>query len=297
MTKGRTETIMSRDEWHVAQEELRRYAAGRCTPPWLWSTEAHLAACDLCRERLTEVAGPELIGVGWSRLDAALDAPIPGRVERLLARLGVADHTARLLTATPALRLSWLAAIASALAFSAVAAVLSDRLSSPIVFLALAPLLPLAGIAASFGPRVDPTYEIALVAPLDTFRLLLLRCAAVLTTTSALSAAVALALPRYGLAALGWFLPSLTLTLLSLALTPRLGPVTATTTVAAGWVVVLAATVRPDTGASIVFGFGGQLTSVAASALAAAAVLRLRPRFENAQHFPTIGHRTHRRNP
>ena len=46
-------------------------------------------------------------------------------------------------------------------------------------FLALAPLLPLAGVAAAFGAALDPTYEIGLAAPLSAVRLLLLRTVAV----------------------------------------------------------------------------------------------------------------------
>lgn len=37
--------------------------------------------------------------------------------------------------------------------------------ATPILFLALAPLLPLAGVALSYGPAIDPTYEMAVVSP------------------------------------------------------------------------------------------------------------------------------------
>jgi len=286
--------VVSRDGWHVPDEDLRRYAAGQDAPPWLWSLEAHLVACERCRARLTGMADPQRVAAGWARLDAELDAPAPGLLERLLPRFGVAEHTARLLVATTALRLSWLAGIALTLLLSAVGATAARTLSTPIVFLAAAPLLPLAGVAVSFGPRVDPAYEIALVAPLHTFRLLLLRCAAVLVPTTALSAATAMALPRYGLVALGWFLPSLTVTLLSLALTPRLGPVTAAVVAAAGWLALLVATVRPDTGGSVLFASGGQAATVVVGAMAAAAVFRLSSRFEVGTRFAPTTHQSRR---
>ncbi len=42
--------------------------------------------------------------------------PLPGgRIERALARVGVPDHVARLLGATPSLRLSWLGAAMAAI--------------------------------------------------------------------------------------------------------------------------------------------------------------------------------------
>lgn len=257
-------------EWHVPDEELRRYADRAAVPPSLWSTEAHLAACAGCRERLAAAVDPEVVRAGWTRLDTELDAPVPGPVERLIMRIGVSDHTARLLAATPMLRMSWLAAVASTLALTAIVA----NLAHPLVFLAVAPLLPLAGVAVSFGPRVDPTYEIAVVAPMHTFRLLLLRCAAVLTATTGLSALATLAMPEYGVVALGWFLPALALTLASLTLTPRLGPVVAAGSVGVGWVVLVAST------GWTAFVPAGQLALAAVAALAAVGLARLRPAFE-----------------
>jgi hypothetical protein len=263
-------------------------------PPWLWSTEAHLTACPECRQRLADAVDPGLVPAGWSRLDAEIDAPKPGPLEATLVRLGVREDTARLLAATPVLRLSWLAAVVVTLAFAATAAHLAQAMAVPILFLAVAPLLPLIGVAVSFGPGVDPTYELALVAPLHTFRLLLLRCAAVLTTTTALSAGATLTLPGYGLVVLGWLLPALVLTLLSLALTPRLGPATAAVVVGVGWAVLLASTVRIDTGESTLFAPAGQVTLAIGAAAAAAAVLKIRPRFETGRHLnhaPRVGAR------
>jgi hypothetical protein len=268
----------------VPDEELRRYADGGLTAPWLWSAEAHLALCPECRDRLADTVDPDLVPAGWARLDAELDAPRRGPVEAMLVRLGVREHTARLLAATPALRVSWLAAIALTLALSATAANVARAMEVPILLLAVAPLLPLLGVAVSFGPGVDPTYELALVAPSETFRLLLLRCAAVLTTTTVLSVAASLALPAYGLVVLGWLLPALALTLLSLALTPRLGPVAAAALVGVGWAVLLVSTVRWRTGESPLFTPTGQLVLATGAAVAAAAVRKVRPAFETGRH-------------
>ena len=291
------EAAMSAIRWHVPDEELQRYASGAATPPWLWSTEAHLASCPDCRDRLTDAVGPDLVAAGWSRLDAELDAPRPGPLESLLVRMGVRAHTARLLAATPVLRLSWLGAVATTLALAAAAAHLAHAMAVPILFLALAPLLPLVGVAVSFGPGVDPTYELALVAPMHTFRLLLLRCAAVLTTTTALSAAASLALPGYGLVVLGWLLPALALTLLSLALTPRLGPVAAPVLVGVGWAVLVASTVRFDSGASMLFAATGQVSAAIGTVLAAIMLLKARSGFETGRHLSPAPRLGARRNP
>jgi hypothetical protein len=286
---------MSTTDWHVPDADLRSYADGTARPPWLWSTEAHLMACDRCRARLAERADPDTVGAGWARLDAEIDAPRPGPVEATLVRLGVPAHTARLLACTPGLRASWLAATAFTLAVSAGAAHLVRAMTVPILLLAVAPLLPLVGVAISFGPRVDPAYEVTVTAPLHTFRLLLLRCAAVLSASTLLCAAASVALPGYGPVVLGWLVPSLALTLLSLALTPRFGPVAAALAVGLGWVALLALTVHPGTGASVVFTAPGQTALGVTAAVAAIALWRVRSGFDTARHLGRAADPTARR--
>jgi hypothetical protein len=139
-------------------------------------------------------------------MPTVVDLPRAGVAERLM-RLGVAEHTARLLAATPALRGSWLLAVATVLAFAVLAAWTTPGQDANLAFLCVAPLLPLAGIAAAYGPGIDPTYEIGLAAPLRSFRLLL-RAAAVLAAAALLAAAASLALPQLGPGAAGWLLPS-----------------------------------------------------------------------------------------
>ena len=63
------------------------------------------------------------------------------------------------------------------------------------LFLVVAPLIPVAGVAAAFGPGLDPTWEITVAAPGGGFRLLLLRAAAVFATTFAMASVASLALP------------------------------------------------------------------------------------------------------
>ena len=275
----------SAGDWHVPDGDLRAYASGAAAPPWLWSTEAHLAACPACRARMADCVDPAAVTAGWERLDARLDAPKPGPVEAGLVRLGLPAHTARLLACTPGLRKSWLAAVAFTLAVAAAAAHLAQSTTVPTPLLAIAPLLPLIGVAISFGPQVDPSYELAVVAPLHTFRLLLLRCAAVLSTTTLLSAVASFALPDYGPVVLGWLAPSLALTLLSLALTPRLGPVKAALVVGLGWAALLAATVRVPTGESALFTAPGQAGLAGTAVLAALALWKVRSGFDTARRL------------
>ncbi|MFC4591689.1 anti-sigma factor [Sphaerisporangium corydalis] len=286
---------MSADDWHVADDDLRAYADGAARPPWLWSAEAHLGTCPHCRRRLARCLGPAVVHAGWARLDAELDAPRPGPAEALLVRLGVAAHTARLLACTPGLRRSWLAAVGFTLAVTTGAAHLGRSMTVPIPLLAIAPLLPLIGVAISFGPRVDPSHELAVVAPLHTFRLLMLRCASVLAATTALTGVASVAVPESGAVALGWLAPSLALTLLSLALMPRLGPVTAPVAVGSGWLALLGATVQRATGESVLFTAPGQAGLAAGAAVAALALWKARSAFDTTHHLGRVADPSTRR--
>ncbi|WP_341483792.1 hypothetical protein [Streptomyces endophytica] len=98
-------------------------------------------------------------------------------------------------------------------------------------------MLPLAGVALSYGPRADPMYEISATTPSGGLRLLLTRTAAVLGVSLPLLTAVGAFLPgppgMPGAAA--WLLPALALALGALALGSYVGCRTATGIVAAGW--------------------------------------------------------------
>ncbi|MFF3939287.1 cupin domain-containing protein [Streptomyces phaeofaciens] len=263
--------------WHVAEEDLRAYAHGALTPPLLWSADTHLAQCARCREQLARSTDPVVLDAGWERLDAALDAPRPSLSERLLVRFGVADHTARLLTATPVLRRSWLLAVLFLLVTTVLVVRLADQ---PALFLALAPMLPLAGVALSYGPSLDPTYEMAVVAPLHGFRLLMIRTVAVLGAGMVLNGLATLALPGYGLLALAWLLPALALTATGLALSARLGPVLAPTAVGGAWLTLLAVAYERPHETLAPFTAAGQSGAAVVALLGALLLYRSRDRFD-----------------
>ncbi|WP_439948400.1 zf-HC2 domain-containing protein [Streptomyces sp. BBFR109] len=271
-----------RRAWHLAEEDLRAYDRGELAPPLLWSADAHLAGCGECRERLAALADPAALDAGWARLDAELDVPRPGLLERLLLRFGVADHTARLLAATPVLRRSWLLAVTAVLVMTVAASEALRRADSPTLFLALASLLPLAGVALAYGPALDPTYEMAVVAPMHGFRLMLVRTVAVLAVGLGINGLATLALPGYGLGALAWLLPALALTATGLALTPRLGPVLAPALTGGGWVALLAVAESRGHGDAPLPPFtpAGQTAAAAVAALAIGLLFHARDRFD-----------------
>ncbi|HEV8652039.1 MAG TPA: zf-HC2 domain-containing protein [Actinomycetes bacterium] len=273
--------------WHADGELLAAYAAGRLDVAGTWSVEAHVTSCAGCRELAGALAEPERLRRGRAAVIAAVDVPHAGVAERLLVRLGVPDYTARLLAATPALRGSWLLAVATTLAFAVLAARLGSGRDASLAFLTVAPLLPLAGIAVAYGPGIDPTYEIGLAAPMRSFKLLLLRAAAVVGAAAVLAAAASLALPGLGPGAAGWLLPALALTACSLALATLVEPLRATGISAAAWVAAVLVTVQPPGPSSVLFAVPGQAAFAILGLLAAVVVLLRRGRFESDRAFDT----------
>src|SRR4051812_39329467 len=193
--------------WHAEDDLLDAYVAGAVDRAHAFSIEAHLAQCERCRMAIAPRADGLRLERLWLDVEDRLDAPVPGPIESVLRRLGMSEHVARLLAATPSLRLTWLSAIALVLGFGVLAAHYGER--GLLLFLCVAGLAPMAGVAAAFAPGLDPTYELGLAAPLSSARLLLLRSAAVLATTIPLAGIAALALPSVGWTAVAWLVPSL----------------------------------------------------------------------------------------
>ncbi len=258
---------------HVDTRLLAAYADGDVEAAHAFSIEAHVVECAVCQVAIAQAADASRLERVWSDVEERLDAPRVGRVEAALVRIGVPGHLARLLAATPSLTLSWLAAVIVVLACGVLLAQQGER--GLLMFLCVAALLPLAGVAAAFGRGVDPTYELAVAAPFSSVRLLLIRAAAVLAVTITLAGAAALALPGFGWSAAAWLLPSLGLTIVSLALATYVAPLTAFAAVSATWIGVVLLSALATGERLAAFGAGAQV-AFALLACCAAAVLALR---------------------
>src|SRR3954469_8344305 len=105
--------------------------------------------------------------------DATLTSDREPAVDRMLIRFGVRDDVARIISATPSLRSSWLLA-ALGITWFAVWGGNDDPRFVGLVAI-LAPILPVAGVAAAYGPWADPMFEMTQASPTSGFRVVLVR--------------------------------------------------------------------------------------------------------------------------
>jgi len=264
--------------WHLDTGLVSDYLEGSTSRVQAASVEAHLLGCADCRAMLAT-------GVDRTRLDDILanvldrvDAPHAGPLERLLCRLGISGETARLLAATPSLGASWLLAVAGVLGMAVVAAGGGRDDRWTLIFLALAPLAPVAGVAVSFGRRGDPAYQLTLSAPYSAFRLLMVRALAVLATTTVLAGIAAVVLPTTVATSVAWLLPALALTGLTLSLSAWFDPIVSAFGVTVAWLLTVAFA-RDSLGALGLFSSTGQVIFAVIAASCGVVVLIRRDSF------------------
>lgn len=195
-------------KWHLDAQLARGYGNGTLSGAQAASVEAHVLNCPACRAVIAPAVPHERLAAIWDEVEEQVDAPAGNWLERLLTRCGLAAEDARLLSAAPSMRLSWLVSLAAVLGFAAAASNGGER--GTVLFLVLAPLAPVAGVAGAYGKGIDPTYEITRSTPYPVMRLLLLRVSAVLATSVLITAILALAITK-GWVTTAWLLPSLAL--------------------------------------------------------------------------------------
>jgi hypothetical protein len=230
--------------WHADDPLLSAYASGDVDYAVGASVEQHLLLCGECRRRLAERPPVVALPLVWDRIREAVEDPRPTAVERIAGRLGLRASEARLLAAAPSLTAAWIGSLAVSLVFAVAAAYYGD-IRGAVLFLLVAPLAPVAGVAIAYGPEGDPSHEAVASTPYPALRLVLLRSAAVLTTSVPLAGVAALLLPAPWWATAGWLLPALAFTAVVLALSSWIPTTVAAVVVGGGWVAaVLAAAAR-----------------------------------------------------
>ena len=153
---------------------------------------------------------------------------------RLARRLGLPEPTAVLLASAASLRGAWLVGAFLSLSFATLAAYASDG-TALAPFLLAAPLAPVLGVAAAYGPRQDPLEALVATAPYGRTRLILLRTIGVLVSVLPVTVLLGLAVPGPPWLAAAWLGPALALVPVLLALAAFVGPRTAATVVSLVW--------------------------------------------------------------
>lgn len=276
-------------DWHAPADLLARFLEdpNALDDMTASSVEAHLVSCALCRDALTALAGPLVAATSWDAVVDRIDQPRASLVERLLRRLGVDGSIARILAATPALRVAGLVAVGTV---ALGAALLSRGADAAGPFLVLAPLGPLAAVAMAFAPVADPAGEAGIATPLHGFGLVVRRAAAVLSSTFALLATASLAVPALGPSAGAWVLPALALALGAIALSTWTRVEIAAGCLSVGWILTVVSVrwfgdrqlAYPDTAT---FGVAGQLIALAFALAATALLLLRRDRYATLEAF------------
>jgi hypothetical protein len=118
----------------------------------------------------------------WVNVAAEVWRRHPGRLERAAARLLRSPGLARALFTTPSLLLPWLIASAVVLAVGALTQVGAGQ---PLVWL-IAPAVAAVGIAYSYGPGLDPAWELSCSMPVSDRLVLLTRAVAVYAVNAVL---------------------------------------------------------------------------------------------------------------
>lgn len=231
---------------HLADVVLHAYAEDRLADVDAWSVEAHLDRCPDCRGRLPldETTGRIVAEVG-AALPSRLPMPgLAGSPRQGRIRPGTRwRRSTVLLGAGPAARAGWLGSVAVTLAL--VAAVATDIVSVKAwVLLLVAPVLPVLGVASSYGRHTDPLHDLVASTPYAGLRIVLWR------TLSVLAVAVPVSLAAGAVSGIGvpglWLLPCLTLTVLTLGLGAVVEPYRAGIGVTVGWAVLVLAPVGGD---------------------------------------------------
>ena len=215
---------------HPGEQLLRRYARGDddIAADQLWAVESHLETCAPCRARL---APDPVAAAVWADLAPLL------------------DHTPQMPSARPWRRRlnTWISPMAgpwlAMIVLVTFVAVVLDRIGSASpggisLVLLIAPVLPVLGVAASWGRALDPAYELTAATPRAGLPLVFRRTVAVLAVVlPGLFAAGGLT----GAALAQWLLPSLAFTTGTLALGGLVGVTRAAITLVALWVMVIVA--------------------------------------------------------
>ncbi len=229
--------------WHVDQVSLRQWVDGTGGSLAGVSVEQHVIRCARCRREVAAMVEQEPLEAVLEGVLAAVNAPRPNAVERLLTRLGVSASGASVVGSAVTLRLPWIGGLMAVMLFALAASIFGHD-GGVVLFLIGAPLVPVIGVGVAYGPSSDPLYELVVAAPYPMVRVVLLRTAWVLATSAPLTVATGLLLPEPSTLAVAWLLPATGFIAVVLLASVWVDPAYAAGAVAIGWVVTVALAVH-----------------------------------------------------
>ena len=265
--------------WHLDETTLRAYVDGHPLSVVGASVESHLLECPDCRLRLGELMSHATVDDAWAAIRAHVEAPRRSVAERLIRRMGISIEVARLLVAVPAFRGAWLLGLFVVTLFAGLAALFAGAYVLAL-FLIVAPLAPVAGVAASFGGDADPCHELVTVTPYSAARMLLLRTAGVLATSLPVTVLAGLALPGPAWLGVAWLTPAAAGVALTLLLSPVFGSTVTAATLSACWSTAVVFATRLNDPVEVVDPVM-QLVFVVLTLVAIAALVLRQPSFEH----------------
>ena len=227
------------EHWHASDELLQRFVVDPAALDGAAaaSLEAHLIACDRCRSSLNDDIGADQVATSWSSIAQRIDA-----AEALAAGTGARPTRCVRGDRSPDRR-DTCAAGGSARGGrrrrSRGGRRAAEQPAASGGFLVIAPLLPLAVVAAAFAPTSDPAGEAGIATPLHGIGLVLRRSSVVLAAVFIVLGIAALAIGDLQAPVIGWLLPSWALAVAALALGTWLRAEVAAGALAFGWVVVV----------------------------------------------------------
>lgn len=160
-----------------------------------------------------EATGDVDLGRVWTAVAAQVWRRRPGPVERLARVVLRSPGLARALVTTPSLLLGWVIATVMVL----VAGTLATRETGTPYVALFAPAVAAAGIAYSYGPGIDPAWELASSMAVSDRMVLLVRALAVFGLNTVLGLAASLASGTATAVTFGWLIPMTAVCALALA--------------------------------------------------------------------------------
>jgi hypothetical protein len=174
-----------------------------------------------------------------------------------LGLLGVDPALARFASVTPTLRAAWILASLGVFAMAMVLTLTDKTALSPVLI--VAPVVAAALVAFSYGPTVEPAYEIVAATPLSPITALLVRLTGVLAVNSVF-VGVADLFSNGGQGALVWFLPMTAVSLLSAVIAVRTQPIAGAAAGIGMWcLLVVTAVTLATSPAGVLWGEASQL--------------------------------------